>query len=278
MVSASTPLPKDNVYSIQDDVNIGMKMFEDAPIALGDRKNGVPATIFDDTILEEYLDGLGRQILNVAPEYAKVFRYRFKVFDAHGDGDIKAIAFPGGIILVSVDVLRFAPSDDFVAVVLAHEMAHPALRHATFMKSNDQLQEFAFEFLMKEIRLKTATATGQEIAELAFLARKAFLNRVGERYALLYKNELDADVWSARMAHKAGFNLTSYANLQRERSKTEPLGTIDGADHPPSALRALIAECTQKDGRDSVSLETRVETPSPELLRVKERIRELTKK
>jgi len=278
MVSASTPLPRDNIFSIQDDVNLGVSMFKDAPLALGDRRNGIPATIFNEKILEDYLQTLGDKLLSVAPEYAKEFRYRFKVFDSHDEGEIKAIAFPGGIILVSIDVLRFAPSDDFVTIIIAHEMAHVALRHSAFMKSNDQLRKFEFDVLMNAIQTKSATTSGREMAQLAFLARKAFFSSVRERYTLLYENELDANVWAARLAHKAGFILTSYGNLQRERSKNESLGTIDGADHPPSALRALIAECTQKDGLEAPTSSPHQETVSPELLRVKNRVRELMQK
>lgn len=54
------------------------------------------------------------------------FSYRFKVVE---DSDVNAMSLPGGIIYVNTGLLDLAESDDELAGVLAHEIAHAAHHH-----------------------------------------------------------------------------------------------------------------------------------------------------
>ena len=58
------------------------------------------------------------------------FTYTFKVIE---DNDINAMSLPGGYIYVNSGLLDFVKSDDELAGVLAHEIAHCAHHHVAVL-------------------------------------------------------------------------------------------------------------------------------------------------
>lgn len=72
----------------------------------------------------ESLDGLTRRLAPAASPY----RFVVRVVDLEM---VNAFALPGGRILITEGLLRFAESPDEVAGVLAHEMGHVLHRHST---------------------------------------------------------------------------------------------------------------------------------------------------
>lgn len=66
------------------------------------------------------------------------FDYTFKLVEGK---DVNAFSLPGGYIYVYEGLLKYVESDDELAGVLAHEVAHAALRHvATLQKEQQKLQ------------------------------------------------------------------------------------------------------------------------------------------
>lgn len=59
------------------------------------------------------------------------FNYEFQVLK--GD-DVNAFSLPGGFIYIYEGVLKFSESDDEVAGVVAHEIAHASLRHIATLR------------------------------------------------------------------------------------------------------------------------------------------------
>jgi Zn-dependent protease with chaperone function len=64
-----------------------------------------------------------------SPEICK-FRYQFKVVE---DKDVNAFSLPGGIIYVNTGLIDLVESDDELAGVLAHEIAHAAHHHMSYL-------------------------------------------------------------------------------------------------------------------------------------------------
>lgn len=58
------------------------------------------------------------------------FPYKFKVIEGE---DVNAFSLPGGYIYVYEGLLDFVESDDELAAVLSHEIAHASLRHLAWM-------------------------------------------------------------------------------------------------------------------------------------------------
>ena len=59
------------------------------------------------------------------------------------------------------------------------------------------------------------------------------------------KEEIDADLFAAYTARKAGYNLTPTAERHARNAKSQTRGMVDWANHPPSSMRALIFACEQ---------------------------------
>ncbi|MCA8964972.1 MAG: M48 family metalloprotease [Planctomycetes bacterium] len=89
-----------------------------------------------DEELNDYLAHIGHAIVATNDKVRHPFLdYRFGVLDT---AEVNAFACPGGLILVSRGLLDKATSEDEVAAIVAHEIAHVTLRHgvAAIQKAN----------------------------------------------------------------------------------------------------------------------------------------------
>ena len=80
-----------------------------------------------DAELQEYLERIGERVLDAWPVPLKGYRYRFQVVDSD---EINAFAVPTGYIFMTRGLLESLESDDEVAAILAHEIAHVESRHS----------------------------------------------------------------------------------------------------------------------------------------------------
>jgi len=96
------------------------------------------------------------------------FEYTFKVVE---DKSVNAFSVPGGFIYVDMGLLDFVESDDELASVLAHEIAHAAHRHLiTILKEQSKVNIWTVPMVIAALlsRSKEAAAvaiTGQLVQE-----------------------------------------------------------------------------------------------------------------
>lgn len=101
----------------------------------------------EDKEMIERVERIGNEFAKIANENAVVvtwgdkrlspFTYRFRVIN---DETVNAFSLPGGYIYVHEGLVKFAESDDELAGVMAHEVAHAALRHvATLQRESNKL-------------------------------------------------------------------------------------------------------------------------------------------
>jgi Zn-dependent protease with chaperone function len=109
--------PGFNLFSAQQDVEIGAQSAAQAEQQL---------PILNDSQVEAYVNSIGQRLAQNAGGPA--FQYRFRVVNA---SDINAFALPGGYIYLNRGIIDNARNEGEVAGVLAHEIAHVALRHGT---------------------------------------------------------------------------------------------------------------------------------------------------
>lgn len=71
------------------------------------------------------------------------FDYKFKVIsDPKLPNEVNAVTLPGGYVYVYEGLMKFVQSDDELAGVLAHEIAHAALRHGVTMQKQSSRIEW----------------------------------------------------------------------------------------------------------------------------------------
>ena len=103
------------ILSAEDELRIGKEMLHQLTA------NGA---IIDDRIINEYIQHLGSQI--AAGTNSSTTRFTFFVVNA---SSINAFAMPGGFIGVHAGLLLASKSENEVASVLAHEIAHVTQHH-----------------------------------------------------------------------------------------------------------------------------------------------------
>jgi predicted Zn-dependent protease len=117
LLLASAPRAADRELATPyDDEAVGAEVARQAAAQFG---------IVEDEELNAYVTAVGRRLARHAPGYA--FDYRFAIVD---DPTPNAFALPGGYVFVSRGLLALSNSEDELAGVLGHEIAHAALRHS----------------------------------------------------------------------------------------------------------------------------------------------------
>lgn len=80
--------------------------------------------------LYRYVRGLTAKILNTGKvNYREQFAWEVKIID--DSETLNAFCTPGGYIYVYTGIIKFLDSEDQLAGVMGHEIAHAALRHST---------------------------------------------------------------------------------------------------------------------------------------------------
>ncbi|HUQ88368.1 MAG TPA: M48 family metallopeptidase [Vicinamibacterales bacterium] len=120
--------PPKNKYTPQQDVQIGREAAQEV-------RQHYP--IVNDDGVEEYLDRLGRRLVEAAPRELNnpAFQYSFTPVNLK---DINAFALPGGPMFVNRGMIEAAATEGEVAGVMAHELAHVLLRHGTANATKQQ--------------------------------------------------------------------------------------------------------------------------------------------
>ncbi|MBI4473333.1 MAG: M48 family metalloprotease [Acidobacteria bacterium] len=106
-----------NIFSPEQDVEMGREVSAEAEREL---------PILNNRQATAYVDALGKRLASHAP--GERYPYRFKIVN---DKAINAFALPGGYIYVNRGTIEAAQNEAQLAGVMAHEIAHVALRHGT---------------------------------------------------------------------------------------------------------------------------------------------------
>ncbi|HOM81212.1 MAG TPA: M48 family metallopeptidase [Armatimonadota bacterium] len=151
-----------------------------------------------------------------APDYP----YRFRVIEM---SEVNAFALPGGPVYVTTGLLQFAQGrEEFLAAVLAHEIAHVARRHTA-----EQIQRQSW--LGLGIEILTGGGTTRDIAILAANLESLGFSRNQER---------DADTYGAVYLVRAGIDPSVMVEfLRRLGAETGNGGIAFLRTHPTSENR-----------------------------------------
>jgi hypothetical protein len=190
-------VPK-NKYKVQDDVKVG----QDAA-----RQVDQQFPILNDYEATRYLESVGQRLTSSIPTQFQqpAFRYSFKLVNAR---DINAFALPGGPMYVNRGMIEAAKNEGEMAGVMAHEIAHVALRHGTAQatrQSNPLNQILGIGAVLGGAILggQTGAAIGQSIYGGLLV------------YPYSREYETQADVLGAQILARAGYDPRDLANMFR---------------------------------------------------------------
>lgn len=212
---------------------------------------------------QAYVNRVGQAVAASNESVRQPFlHYRFAVLDT---AEVNAFACPGGLVLVTRGLLQKTTSEDELAAVLAHEIAHVTLRHGL---QAIQKQNLAQAFTYLAAGTAQAAMSAEDLAKLTSL----FDSSVDDIVQTLITNgysraaELEADALGRRLLAGTGYDPQALrsvlANMRDVGGKGGMFSTHPapddrlaglGADAPPaSPAPAAALAARQQRFRDGL--------------------------
>ena len=121
-------------------------------------------------------------------------------FNLVNDNQVNAFCMPGGKIVVYEGLMNLVASEDELAVVVGHEVAHAVAKHSNERMSQQMLTEYGAQILSAAVSEKSA----------AIQSMAAQVYGLGAQYGLTLpfsrKHELEADYMGLILMTIAGYN------------------------------------------------------------------------
>jgi len=109
--------PEWNLFSEQQDIQLGKERSE---------QFNSEVNLSQDTLVNSYIERLGNKLTQVLPD--PDFPYTFYVI---ADPGLYTFAFPGGPVYITSGMIAATENESQLAGLIAHQLAHIALRHTT---------------------------------------------------------------------------------------------------------------------------------------------------
>ena len=214
--------PGFNVFSVEQDIEIGRQSAAEAERQL---------RLVRDRSVDAYLNEIVGALAATAT--GPRFPYNAQAVNA---AEINAFALPGGPLYVNRGLIQAARSEGELAGVIAHEMAHIALRHATHNVSKAYMTQTGLGVLGGLLGGRTGRGTAQIINAVGGFG----LNALFLKYSR--DAEVQADIAGAQMLARAGYDpldMASFFDLLREQQRRDP-GRLEQffSSHPAPSDRA----------------------------------------
>jgi len=210
--------------------------------------NGNPA-------LTAYLNNICAAIVINSPRPEIYNGYRVAILDSD---EINAFATSGGHIFVTRGLIDAAGSEDDLAGVIAHEIAHIQLQHSIQSIKSSRITQA----ILITGTAATGAITGMDVNELTEVLNES----VGEIVLTLVTNgysqaqEFEADTTAMSLMASAGYNPSGLVDMLRSLNTVQTAGAGFGKTHPTPAQRITNAEKTVDSFNvtdNSVSRQTR---------------------
>ena len=152
------------------------------------------ARLSANTEINEIVNRVGRRIADAAdkPEY----HWEFAVIQ--DDNMINAFALPGGKVAIYTGILKHTKTEDGLATVIAHEIAHALQRHGAERMSRGILDQIA------QIGMIAGAASGVVDPQVAMGAMNAY--GLGVTLPHNRQQESEADYIGLQLMAKAGYD------------------------------------------------------------------------
>ena len=194
--------------------------------------NGSPA-------MTTYLNRICAAITINSPRPDVFNGYHVAILDSN---EINAFATSGGHIFITRGLINAAKSEDALAGVIAHEVAHIQLQHSIKAIRTSRITQA----LMVTGVSAAGAAAGMSVNELT----DVFNESVGEIVSTLVNNgysqtqEFEADNTAMRLLASAGYSPSGLIDMLRELSAVQTSSSGFGKTHPSPSQRITNAEKT----------------------------------
>ena len=243
--------PGFNLFTPKQDVEIGRQ-------SAAQVERQIP--LIRTPAVERPIEAIGRRLADAAP--GTQFPYQFRVTNL---SDVNAFALPGGFLYVNRGLIELVPTEGQLAGVMAHEIAHVALRHPTNQVSKAYLARAGIGLLGGVL-----SGGNRNSASIIQAMGGLGLNALFLRFSRTAESQ--ADIVGAQIMSRAGYDPREMAEmfeLLRRQAGRDP-GRLERflSDHPAPVDRE--ARVRQEAARLSLAKGARA---SGELFAVKAALR-----
>ncbi|MFH1783113.1 MAG: M48 family metallopeptidase [Candidatus Omnitrophota bacterium] len=172
-----------------------------------------------DPLMSERVNEIGKRLAEVSDR--KEVNYTFRVID---DKDVNAFALPGGYIFVFKGVVEKVESDDELAGVMAHEMAHVVARHSI------KRYQSGLGYTILQVLMAVSGAPGREVNNV-----NSALGQLVMEYSR--EDEAVADKLAIKYLGKAGYDpnaMLSFLKKMQEVHRDAPIRPYSAYHSHPS--------------------------------------------
>lgn len=173
---------------------------------------------------------IGARLVTAIPARLRqpLFRYTFEVVDRR---DINAFALPGGPVFLNRGMLDAARTEGEIAGVMAHELGHVVLRHATAQAT--KAQNFQFGAIAGQLLGSLVGGrTGAVIAQGSEIGIGTYFLKYSREY------EREADLLGVQIMARAGYDPRELAHMFQTIERQSGNGGPEWlSDHPSPANR-----------------------------------------
>jgi beta-barrel assembly-enhancing protease len=254
-VASRGATPGFNLFSVEQDVEIGRQSAVEAERQL---------SLLKDRNVDRYLNKIVAKLAARAP--GGRYPYAIKAVNASA---INAFSLPGGPMYVNRGLFEAARNEAELAGVLAHEMAHVALRHGTQQASKAYLSQAGLGILGGLLG-KNGGNTSKIVGAIGGVGLNVAFLKFGR------DDEYQADQLGAEIMAGAGYSpaaMASFFALLRSEQERDP-GKLEQffSDHPPSgdrearirdqADRLLVVQSREVGGFDGMRTDLHRRSPA----------------
>jgi len=211
-----------NIFSTEQDVEIGRQSAAQVEQQL---------PMIEDRRVVAYVHAVGQRLAAAMP--GSKFNYQFKVVDA---SDVNAFALPGGFMYVNRGLIEAAKNEGQLAGVLAHEMAHVALRHGTNQASKAYLGQTGLGLLGGLLSKGDSGSSDKIVGAVGGFGLNALFLKFSRT------DEEQADVVGAQTLARAGYDpqdmVDFFETLRSLQSRNPSKVEQFFSSHPAPANRA----------------------------------------
>ncbi|MEO1655879.1 MAG: M48 family metalloprotease [Bacteroidota bacterium] len=211
-----------NVFSVDDDIKLGKQLRDEIA------NDPVTYPVLDEKKYPEayaILRGMTQKILDSGDlQYRDKFEWEVRII--HQDSVLNAFVTPGGYIYVYTGLIHYLDSEDHLAGVMGHEIAHADRRHSTRNMTKQYGLSVVLGVLLGRNPGKLSEILGGLTGNLAGLKFNRDLEAEADAYSVQYLSKTDYQCNGA-----AGF----FAKLLEEGNSQSPPQFL--STHPSSESR-----------------------------------------
>lgn len=215
-------------YSWEEELRLGQQ---------ADQQIAQQYGVYDDPEMQEYVERIGQEILEEShmrrastPAQFRETEFTFRVLDSPV---VNAFALPGGYVYVTRGLMAHINNEAQLAVVLGHEIAHVAARHASQQAARQQFAQLGL--IAGAIGGELAGLPGGDILQLGGQATQLLFLRYGR------DNERESDrlgvEYAARKGYAVGEASKFFESLDRIREQSGQSLPTWQSSHPDPGER-----------------------------------------